>query len=250
MDTNHCRLNIVSKPLTTLGKDGDTASKAKAGGEQATAADAVAPQPTSEAVPSSDAVPPTSDATASAPSATDTTAKEDGAASKEDSKATAAEPDLVAPRIESDRLSALVKPLTTAISSRGFQNTLAVASHLAHLEGAKDAISASFKMSAEEASRTLIQDLDQLLASLPPAPSAAAAQAAADGAKEMEGVESTGAAASGAASAAAAAGDVSLDAVSAGKVQSPALATLASPSSAQAILLRSLRALDYLHTGK
>jgi hypothetical protein len=42
----------------------------------------------------------------------------------------------------------------------------------------------------------------------------------------------------------------SLDSTSAGKAQTPALASLASPSSAQAIFLRSLRALDYLLTGK
>lgn len=166
------------------------------------------------------------------------------------------EPELVAPHLAVDRLSAVVKPLTTAISSRGFQNTLSVASNLAHIDGAREVISDSFKRSAEAASQTLMADLDKLLEALPPPKSKSKSEED----EEMQSVEGaasqsgTGTATPIAGGAPAVAGGVdrlrSLDSTSAGKAQSPALASLASPSSAQAVFLRSLRALDYLLTGK
>ncbi|WFD40296.1 HECT-type E3 ubiquitin transferase [Malassezia japonica] len=114
------------------------------------------------------------------------------------------------PPIANDRLAAVVRPLRTAISSRGFQHTLAVASHLAHLRGAREVISDALVHEANRASRALVGDLDLLIQSLP-APS-----------EEAEPV----------------------------RVHSAPLAKLASPTSAQAQFLRCLRALDYLYMGK
>ncbi|KDN52289.1 DUF913-domain-containing protein [Tilletiaria anomala UBC 951] len=167
------------------------------------------------------------------------------------------------PHLPADRLSAVVKPLGTAISSRGFQNTLSVASNLAHIDGAREVISDSFKRSAEAASHSLMADLDALLQALPPRPAALPATSSLENEDApMHSVDGTlsltapapqgsGTATSTPMNGVAGSGEVrSLQDISAGKAQSPALASLASPSSAQAVFLRSLRALDYLLTGK
>ncbi|WFD03230.1 HECT-type E3 ubiquitin transferase [Malassezia obtusa] len=112
--------------------------------------------------------------------------------------------------IAPERLAAVVRPLRTAISSRGFQHTLAVAAHLAHLHGARDVISDALQREANRASAALVGDLGALVASLPPAGEEAASE----------------------------------------RVHSAPLARLASPTSAQAQFLRCLRALDYLYMGK
>lgn len=126
-----------------------------------------------------------------------------------------------APYIPPERLAAVVRPLSLSISSRGFQHTLAVASHLAVLDNmhARDVISGALRHEAQKASVMLMGDLDALIASLPPPAQSpeAATQAPMPGA---------------------------------GRVQSGALSKLASPESAQAVFLRSLRALDYLYVGR
>ncbi|PKI83767.1 HECT-type E3 ubiquitin transferase [Malassezia vespertilionis] len=116
----------------------------------------------------------------------------------------------VAP-VPAEHLSDIVRPLRTAMSSRGFQNTLSVAAHLARLRGARDVLSDALQQEANAASALLVTDLDVLIQSLPPA----AAQAA-----------------------------------SPPRMPSSPLAKLASPTSAQARFLRCLRALDYLYMGK
>lgn len=128
--------------------------------------------------------------------------------------------DVRSSHIPPERLASVVRPLATPISSRGFQATLAVASNLSHIEGAKDVIRDAFMQSATMASQQLMGDLDFLLTALPPKASTEEHDMA-DAVKRSRD-----------------------------KLQSPALAALASPASAQAVLLRSLRALDYLLTGK
>ena len=84
---------------------------------------------------------------------------------------------------------------------------------------ARDVISGALRHEAQKASVMLMGDLDALIASLPPPAQSpeAATQAPTPGA---------------------------------GRVQSGALSKLASPESAQAVFLRSLRALDYLYVGR
>ncbi|PWY99341.1 hypothetical protein BCV70DRAFT_162691 [Testicularia cyperi] len=170
------------------------------------------------------------------------------------------------PWIPADRLSAIVRPLATAISSRGFQNTLAVASHLSAIDGARDIICAALQAQADRASKSLVVDLDALLSSLPepveedehddtPAgdrhnegdDAAVTARARGNGGSDVSGA---GAGASGIVIQ----GPTVTDGLSthgtARRIESEALAGLASPSSAQAVLLRSLRALDYIMTGR
>ncbi|WFD00052.1 HECT-type E3 ubiquitin transferase [Malassezia yamatoensis] len=113
--------------------------------------------------------------------------------------------------IGSERVAGIVRPLRTAISSRGFQHTLAVASHLAHLPGMRDTLSNALQHEADRASSCLVNDLDSLIETLPSADNAQ---------------------------------------VSAEQLHVLPLAKLASPTSAQAQLLRCLRALDYLYMGK
>lgn len=158
----------------------------------------------------------------------------------------------VAPYIPADRLAAVVRPLSTAISSKGFQHTLSVAAQLATIPGGRDVISDALRREAEEASKSLASDLDRLLDSLP-MPSAAIDEEEEDKKNKNAVAESnemqadpqegqvqrapTGAAQTQAQQ-------------QQSRIQSPALSALASPSNAQAILLRSLRALDYVVTGR
>ena len=240
------RLNTITKPLSTQPKAPIPASTA----------------PTAVAEQNETAAPPTAETAGPSPDATpgESSKSKDKADYKTNEEATPVE--RLNPTLPPERLSAVVKPLSTAISSKGFQNTLSVAANLAHIDGARDVISESFKESAETASRTLLNDLDALLATLPPPKPKQddTLMAANEGTSEKSAAQGEVDAVMFSASAVAAAATTrnepaSIDArllqeISAGKAQTPALASLASPSSAQAVFLRSLRALDYLLTGK
>ncbi|WFD24365.1 HECT-type E3 ubiquitin transferase [Malassezia equina] len=134
----------------------------------------------------------------------------------------------VAP-IPADRLAALVQPLKTPMSSRAFQNTLAVASNLAHLPGARDVISEALQQAATRASQALILDLDALIDILPPV----------EPSEEEPATETP-------------LNPAMPPPPPAGPrtATSLPLAKLASPTSAQAEFLRCLRALDFLYVGK
>lgn len=179
------------------------------------------------------------------------------------------------PTIPADRLCNLVKPLTTALSSKGFQHTLWIAAHVNCIDGARDTICGALQAQANQASRSLMGDLDALLATLPEAVAEdeeeelgdkkantnANANASARGGGDGE--LTPGGAATAAAAAASAgvtqsgiviSGPTVTDRLSAmsgaQRIESKALATLASPTNAQAVLLRSLRALNYIMTGR
>ncbi|KAJ9475492.1 HECT-type E3 ubiquitin transferase [Pseudozyma hubeiensis] len=173
------------------------------------------------------------------------------------------------PTIPADRLCNVVKPLTTALSSKGFQHTLWIAAHVNRIDGARETICSALQAQANTASRSLVGDLDALLSTLP--------EAAADEEEEEDGERKAGpgaqaggggsltpGAAATAAAAAASAGVTQSGIVISGptvtdrlsamsgaqRIESRALATLASPTNAQAVLLRSLRALNYIMTGR
>lgn len=118
------------------------------------------------------------------------------------------------PEIPPERISAIVKPLGTAISARGFQHTLSIASNLTAVPGGRDVIISSLRQEAEGAGKAMVKDLDSLLDSLPVP------------LKASEDEESTD--------------------TDQGRVQSPALSGLADGANAQAVLLRSLRAIEWL----
>ncbi|CBQ69976.1 related to E3 ubiquitin protein ligase TOM1 [Sporisorium reilianum SRZ2] len=167
------------------------------------------------------------------------------------------------PDIPAERLRNLVKPLATAISSKGFQNTLAIAWHVDLLEDARATICGALREQANQASRSLVGDLDALLSTLPEPVEEAGADKKAGGEASGEGDLTPGAAASASAAAASVgvtqsgiviSGPTVTDRLSAmsgaQRIESKALATLASPANAQAVLLRSLRALNYIMTGR
>lgn len=126
------------------------------------------------------------------------------------------------PHIPAERMAAVVRPLSTAISSKGFQHTLAVASNLSSIPGGREVISDALRREAEDAGRALVKDLDALLDSLPPP--AKLTDAGEDEDTNIKDAEQT----------------------STSRIQSPALMTLASPASPQAVMLRSLRALEWI----
>ena len=140
------------------------------------------------------------------------------------------------PGIASERLAAIVRPLQTPMTSRAFQHTLAVASHLSHLPGAHESISAALQNAAQQASYALVSHLEAVIASLPEV----AADAVANDQNSQPKADA--------------------QALSEPMATEPAsspvpstslpLARLASPTSSQAELLRCLRALDYLYMGK
>nr|CDI56030.1 related to E3 ubiquitin protein ligase TOM1 [Melanopsichium pennsylvanicum 4] len=167
------------------------------------------------------------------------------------------------PVIPVEQLRNVVKPLYMPISSKGFQHTLAIASHLSIIDGAQEAICGALQKQANEAARSLVGDLDALLATLPEpvdtedeeesgekkndesgevSPAHAAQQQAAT---VQQGVTQSGIVIS---------GPTVTDRIStmsgAHRIESKALATLASPQNTQAVLLRCLRALDYVVTGR
>lgn len=156
------------------------------------------------------------------------------------------------PSMAADRLASIVQPLHTPISSRGFQHTLAVASHLSHLPGAHEALSVALQQAAKRASDSLLGDLDALITSLPePAIEPGSTEVGEHLVSDATGVIHTTTQAH-----AVSESDMNVDermpeshSESSVSLSLP-LAKLASPSSAQAEFLRCLRALDYLYVGK
>ncbi|KAL9939308.1 hypothetical protein V8E36_002121 [Tilletia maclaganii] len=245
-------LNTVTKPLVTL-----QAKKAEADATAAAAADATASNMASTAAASTSAGDSTPQTATAAPAAPSATAPAPSAAEAASSAAAATGGDASVPTSESleappqiaaDRLAAVVSPLATPISSKGFQHTLSVASHLASIDGARDTIGSALKTEAESASKRLIAELDRLLESLPVKPiqsaSAPSGESDMDTTADARPANAQPTVAGGAAGIDAASADVET------KFDSPALTALASPASAQAVFLRSLRALDYLMTGR
>ncbi len=165
------------------------------------------------------------------------------------------------PVVPAERLANIVRPLATAVSSKGFQNTLAVALHLSAIDGARDVICGALQAQANEASRSLVVDLDALLATLPEHVEEDEAEEEGGGKDKAEagGSSETPGAGDGTPSGVTRSGIVisgptvtdRISAMSGGqRIESKALAALASPANAQAVLLRSLRALDYIMTGR
>ncbi|CAD6899036.1 unnamed protein product [Tilletia controversa] len=233
-------LNTVTKPLVSLqSKSAETSASAPTAQAAAPAQSAGDSTPQASAAATSSATVPAATADTTVPSTAPAAAA---------TEATAQSSDLleVPPQIASDRLAAVVRPLATPISSKGFQHTLSVASHLAAIEGARDTIGTALRTEAEAASKSLILELDRLLDSLPPVKPVSAAAAAAPSANNQTEMDTGGDAP---ASAQANGADQSV-AETESKFDSPALTALSSPASAQAVFLRSLRALDYLMTGR
>ena len=111
-----------------------------------------------------------------------------------------------------------------------------MASHLSHLPGAHESISAALQNAAQQASYALVSHLEAVIASLPEVATDAVAS-------DQKGQPKADAQA--------------LSEPMATEPASPPvpstslpLARLASPTSSQAELLRCLRALDYLYMGK
>ncbi|KOS13421.1 e3 ubiquitin-protein ligase huwe1 [Malassezia pachydermatis] len=131
--------------------------------------------------------------------------------------------------IPAERMAAIVKPLHTPMSSKAFQHTLGVASHLSHMPGGREAISEALQNAATKASHSLVNSLDALIQSLPPPP------------PEQETDDDQGQ-------------ELSIRPPPPPPptlhTSSEPLAKLASPTSAQAEFLRCLRALDYLYIRK
>lgn len=157
------------------------------------------------------------------------------------------------PQIPDERMAAVVKPLSTSISSKGFQHTLAVASHLAAIEGAREVITGALHREATLASQSLLGELDTLLESLPEPP----AEMHHDDEERDDGRDRhTADGADGGISAQPDAQGVTLahaqgrpqQPQAAARINSPALTHLASPSSSQTVILRSLRALEWVMT--
>ncbi|KAE8267144.1 hypothetical protein A4X09_0g5202 [Tilletia walkeri] len=229
-------LNTVTRPLVSLQSKSPEATTSTAASQAAAARPAgdSTPQASTAATSSAEAASTTADATAStsAPAAIAPTAAEPAGQSSDLLE--------VPPQIAADRLAAVVRPLATPISSKGFQHTLSVASHLAAIDGARDTIGTALKTEAEAASKSLILELDRLLESLPvvkatsvPSNAPTEMDTGGDAPSAIQRVN----------------GDASSTETES-KFDSPALTALASPASAQAVFLRSLRALDYLMTGR
>ncbi|KAN0062881.1 E3 ubiquitin-protein ligase tom1 [Thecaphora frezii] len=256
-------LNTISKPLTSLPKNPEPAEEGK---KQAQAADAAAaasdanPAASSAstgnqeggATASSGAPQPTivsSSATAAANAPTGQAVAETAADNKGGNEMVLMSP----PHIPADRLAAVVKPLATAVSSKGFQHTLAVASHLSTIHGARDVISDALRQQADTASKSLVVDLDKLIETLPePAPENEEIEEKVGGTQAQAPVGQANGSTSADAPLTTISGPTAMELELAGgpKIQSSALTALASPASAQAILLRCLRALDYIMTGR
>ena len=203
-------MNAITKPLDEL-KMGDTQESNAESSEGAQQPSHPLSQSESQQPPPPPQLPPSTPGLGE-----DANQQTDGAQPVSESTQTLSR----APYIPAERLSFVVRPLTTSISSRGFQQTLSVFVHLSHIPGARDTISNALQHQANAASASLITDLDSLIASLPPASE-----------EPMDANES-------------------LVASGSGRVHSPALTKLASPASAQAVFLRSLRALEYLYVGR
>lgn len=161
-------------------------------------------------------------------------------AENEESNTSTSLPDVM-PQIAAERMAAVVKPLSTSISSKGFQNTLAVASNLATIDGARDLITTALQDEAKMASKNLLAELDLLLESLPPPPvQDSNDEDQHDDSRRMSQsnhgeqgpiVQQT---------------QHTSQSASTMHISSPALTQLASPSSSQTVILRSLRALEWV----
>lgn len=157
----------------------------------------------------------------------------------EESNNSSSLPDVM-PQIAADRMAAVVKPLSTSISSKGFQNTLAVASNLATIDGARDLITNALQEEARMASKNLLAELDMLLESLPPAP-------VHDSNEDDQHDESRRMSQSNPGEHAPIVQQTQQRQVAPTvHINSPALTQLASPSSSQTVILRSLRALEWV----
>lgn len=115
------------------------------------------------------------------------------------------------PHVSPEKLALITKPLTGPCTSRAFQHTLAVASHLSRLEGARDTITAALKAEANAAGEKLVSDLDDVLVSLGSAPVSSGENEAAAAAEGGETIDS------------------------------PALTSLSLGTSGQSVLLRMLK---------
>uniref|UniRef100_V5ED17 UBA domain-containing protein n=1 Tax=Kalmanozyma brasiliensis (strain GHG001) TaxID=1365824 RepID=V5ED17_KALBG len=274
-------ISTVTRPLMTT-----TNRPSSADAEPA----ANAPQVPSEAATSAEMVRsdgqdagPSETTSTAAPAATDS-ASANAANASDDTAATTLQTEVAAisvkprtdgalnsmPVIPADRLCNVVKPLATSISSKGFQSTLAIALHLGVVQGARETICEALQAQANQASQSLVGDLDALLSTLPEPveedeeeDGGKKTNTGAEGGVGGSGDLTPGAAAQAAAAAASAgvtqsgiviSGPTVTDRLSAmsgaQRIESKALATLASPANAQAVLLRSLRALNYILTGR
>ncbi|CAO1637822.1 unnamed protein product [Parajaminaea phylloscopi] len=238
-------LNVITKHIPNLAaklekaqQSSDAADKTAKSGEPAAAAAAE----DAAVAPGGEAAPPVSaEQTATS------------AAQAPDATATSPASPLYIPK---EKLGYVVRPLATAISSKGFQYTLAIASHLASIDSeARDAVMEALQREAMTATRVLSGDLDSLLATLPPAD--ATTPHLED--EEHQGTQSHTRPAPGS-EGATGRNDASDEPpvvtavptrssrIPTRRVQSSALPVLARPASAQARLLRSLRALEWLCT--
>lgn len=158
-------------------------------------------------------------------------------------------------QVSKERLACVVRPLATAISSKGFQHTLAIASHLAAIDAAaQTSVVEALQKEAMSATAVLSNDLDNLLATLPAVQAPLDEDDAGQQMHVVGGESGSAGSAVGQENAASAHNDVVTGAATqpqrmpTKRVQSPALPILARPASAQARLLRSLRALEWLCT--
>ncbi|PWN22154.1 DUF913-domain-containing protein [Microstroma glucosiphilum] len=233
-------LNTVTKPIPGLAAQAEKDKKAE---EEAAAAEA-AKKGSEEAGPEVPGPSTTTEAPAVPTASVDSKAPEQDAKEDKDKDATA----LVAtkpPQVAKERLAAVVRPLATAISSKGFQHTLAVASHLASIDSdSRQAVTEALQREATAATAVLSENLDMLLATLPPKKTAEEEEADEKAAQQQQQQRASG--------------DVDVDGgqsesqprVDRKRITSSALPLLASPASAQARLLRSLRAIEWLHGGR
>lgn len=152
-------------------------------------------------------------------------AVESGNASKTVSQTESSGLPVSAPQISEERMATVVKPLSISISSKGFQHTLAVASNLSTMDGAREVITSALQREANLASKSLISELDDLLDSLPPA----AAHKIDDSDEDKDD-------------------EIAQEDKEEQRFSSPALTKLASASSSQTVILRSLRALEWVIT--
>ncbi|CEH14318.1 E3 ubiquitin-protein ligase/Putative upstream regulatory element binding protein [Ceraceosorus bombacis] len=199
-------LSSVTKPLTNLPQ---AEAKETTKKDDGSAEDATASGVPTEALSTGSAQ------AQSAPTRIETSSANLGTPAQTSSQPSGDSPPVtVIPVIPAERIAVVVKPLGTAISSRGFQHTLSIASNLTAVPGGRDVIIGSLRQEAEAAGKAMVKDLDELLSSLPVLPKSS---------DDDDQVDSEQA-----------------------RVQSPVLSGLADGANSQAVLLRSLRAIEWL----
>jgi E3 ubiquitin-protein ligase HUWE1 len=233
-------LNTVTKPIPGLAAQAEKDAKA----EEEAAATASAKKGGEEASVEAPGSSTTTEAPALPTASADGKAPEQDA--KEDKDKDATSPTTTKPpHVAKERLAAVVRPLATAISSKGFQHTLAVASHLASIDSdSRQAVTEALQREATAATAVLSENLDMLLATLPPKKTVEEEEADEKAAQQQQQQRASG--------------DADVDGgqsesqprVDRKRITSSALPLLASPASAQARLLRSLRAIEWLHGGR